>query len=71
MLKNISNLGKSLNKNEQKSITGGLRPNADGLVCHPSFRFTPTTCPSGTSYNSTWDACCYGFPVLPSEPTEG
>ncbi|MFD2562481.1 hypothetical protein [Aquimarina rubra] len=70
MLENISNLGKSLNKNEQKSITGGLRPNADGLVCHPSFRFTSTTCPGGTTYNSTWDACCYGFIVDEADPIE-
>ncbi|WP_299436982.1 hypothetical protein [uncultured Aquimarina sp.] len=35
MLKNISNLGKRLNKNEQKSIKGGLlhAPSEDEHMC--------------------------------------
>ncbi|MDH7445715.1 hypothetical protein [Aquimarina sp. 2201CG14-23] len=35
MLKNVSNLGKTLNKNEQKSILGGLRhaPSEDEHIC--------------------------------------
>ncbi|WP_219011378.1 hypothetical protein [Aquimarina litoralis] len=42
MLKNISSLGKKLNKNEQKSIAGGLKREPDicgiNFMCGPGYR---------------------------------
>ena len=54
MLKNISNLGKALNKKEQKSITGGKPdPNPqEYCVCYT------VSCASGHQYDGT-----YQFPV--------
>ena len=54
MLKNISSLGSSLNKKEQKSIVGGLTeytshcgPTSDGLACLTGFPHCPTGICSG------------------------
>lgn len=61
MLKNISNLGTSLNKAEQKSIHGGLTPYtsscgpaSDGLACLTGFPHCPTGfCSGGVCSPST------------------
>ncbi|WP_271767827.1 hypothetical protein [Aquimarina algiphila] len=71
MLQKFSKLGSVLNKADQKSITGGLRPNSDGLVCHNPDRFTPSTCPTGYFYSTTWNACCHHVPVDISLPVGG
>ncbi len=70
MLKNISKLGTTLNKSEQKAIKGGLRPNADGLLCHRSNRFPPNACPSGYFYSTTWNACCHTVIINEADPIE-
>lgn len=63
MLKNISSIGKSLNKTEQKQINGGKLP--------------PGDCPTQIGIRYTWNPskrccwtytynCCFGSPECPA-----
>lgn len=61
MLKNISNLGTILNKEDQKSINGGLSP-FQPISCNSPY-FTPDgTCDSGDFNHPTLGhcVCCQG-----------
>ncbi len=48
MLKNISNLGKTLNKAEQKTISGGKRPSIQTgdayMICQDGTEVQATSC---------------------------
>ena len=56
MLKNISNLGKTLTQLEQKQLKGGLFPSEDVVCIAPQFNANPT-CPGGTHPHPTHGVC--------------
>jgi len=59
MLKNISNLGKSLSKNEQKSIKGGLLAPPEEELCVNAIITYTFGVPSGwRSCDSNSDSNC-------------
>lgn len=55
MLKNISNLGKTLNKADQKLITGGQLPGGIGEDCLPTCGFQQCLNNHGRCVHATFD----------------
>ena len=57
MLKNISNLGKTLNTVEQKGINGGARGPLKPIVCNSPYLNSGGTCQVGYHPHPTQGHC--------------